>query len=611
MTVIQTLCGGIGAGVRAAARRFTRDRRGNVAIVFGIMFIPLMVIAAGAVDITRATSVRLRLSEALDATGLAIARSSTLSDTAMRAYAKKFFDAQMPPRTGYDIGELQITKTGSQYVLSNSVRMQTLIMRIIGRDTISVSASSQVIRGLVGLEVGLVIDNTGSMGTYAGGGKTRIEATRDSAKLLVDTLKQAVEESSLAQSSLKIGLIPFTLSVNIGGSAAFDGSWIDGWNHAVPQAKYAGAHFVHVDALGNIDPDRKVNALEIFDSANQAWGGCVEARPSPMDVDDTPPDASADAKWVPFLFPDEPDNDCPSSETCNSSTEIDHYSGAYSGGNYQGEDSIRDYNYVRTWGVGSALYQDFLDKVFTSGGSVRSGLPSGLTAKLDDMYITSDSREYRLRMFYPGRYDPVNQKYIGKYNFPNDTGDMNQNCPSQPVLALTDALTKSQEIKDRIDDMTAGGSTNVAVGLAWGWRVLSPGEPFSQGAAYNDPEVRKALVVLTDGRNDLPGDSLSYLGAPYNTYGYGYEQRLGSGNNTDNEMEDVIDSRVSTLCENIKAKNIRVYTITFAVTDTATVNRMRDCATEPGLYFNSPDSADLQNAFRQIAEDLASLYISK
>ena len=36
------------------------------------------------------------------------------------------------------------------------------------------------------------------------------------------------------------------------------------------------------------------------------------------------------------------------------------------------------------------------------------------------------------------------------------------------------------KIEDGIDAMTADGNTVIPEGLAWGWRTLSPGEPFTK-----------------------------------------------------------------------------------------------------------------------------------
>ncbi len=49
--------------------------------------------------------------------------------------------------------------------------------------------------------------------------------------------------------------------------------------------------------------------------------------------------------------------------------------------------------------------------------------------------------------------------------------------------------------------MVANGATNVPEGMAWGWRVLSHGEPFTDGRPESERGNTKVLIVLTDGAN--------------------------------------------------------------------------------------------------------------
>ncbi len=58
-------------------------------------------------------------------------------------------------------------------------------------------------------------------------------------------------------------------------------------------------------------------------------------------------------------------------------------------------------------------------------------------------------------------------------------------------------------------------------------------------------------------------------------------------------------------------QGIRVYTITFQVNSTSTRDMMRDCASHPSLYFDSPSSDALRNAFELIAGDLTNLRLSR
>ena len=60
-----------GAGLRGCLRRFGADRRGGVAMIFGLAIIPLFAAIGLAVDAGRGVMVRSKLSNAIDSAGLA------------------------------------------------------------------------------------------------------------------------------------------------------------------------------------------------------------------------------------------------------------------------------------------------------------------------------------------------------------------------------------------------------------------------------------------------------------------------------------------------------------------------------------------------------------
>ena len=63
----------------------------------------------------------------------------------------------------------------------------------------------------------------------------------------------------------------------------------------------------------------------------------------------------------------------------------------------------------------------------------------------------------------------------------------NAGCP-RPVVALTndtDRMKREIGFMKPYNGLGANNSgTNIAQGLAWGWRVLSPDAPFDQGVPY-------------------------------------------------------------------------------------------------------------------------------
>ena len=179
------------------------------------------------------------------------------------------------------------------------------------------------------------------------------------------------------------------------------------------------------------------------------------------------------------------------------------------------------------------------------------------------------------------------------------------NCKNRPIQPLTNSKAT---ILNAINLMSASGSTTIPIGLAWGWRVISPGSPFTQGAAYDNEEVKKVIILLTDGENFI-GNLSNHNRSWYTGYGYASQARLGTTNSS--AALDEVNSRTSQICENIKARDILLYTITFQVGSSSTRTLMRNCASTPAMYFDSPSNAQLRENFREIAKALGKLRISR
>ncbi len=77
--------------------------------------------------------------------------------------------------------------------------------------------------------------------------------------------------------------------------------------------------------------------------------------------------------------------------------------------------------------------------------------------------------------------------------------------------------------------MKADGYTHVAEGVGWGLRVISPGEPFTEGVEYSDEDITKAMVLLTDGENTFNSEN-NHNDSTYTAYGFLHQARLGSSN---------------------------------------------------------------------------------
>ena len=74
-------------------RAFLESKRGNVAMMFTLALIPLMIGAGAGLDFARAMLVRQQMGEALDAAALAVGSTTGLNQTTAQALAQKYFDA--------------------------------------------------------------------------------------------------------------------------------------------------------------------------------------------------------------------------------------------------------------------------------------------------------------------------------------------------------------------------------------------------------------------------------------------------------------------------------------------------------------------------------------
>ena len=146
------------------------------------------------------------------------------------------------------------------------------------------------------------------------------------------------------------------------------------------------------------------------------------------------------------------------------------------------------------------------------------------------------------------------------------------------VKPLTD---DAQVVKDQLAIMTPHNLTHIALGTEFGWALLSPTAPFTEGADYSDENVEKYLVILTDGvqTEKAWGSSKSH-----------------SVPNGETNLEE--------MCTNIKGTGITIITIAFDLNDTWTEDRLKNCATTPADFHIADDNEDLASVFEAIAYKL-------
>lgn len=266
------------------AKRFHRDHNGNIAIIFALALIPIMVAVGAAIDYSRALSVKTSLTAALDAAVLAVGSRTNLSDSEASNTVKTWLDVHMANSfaSGWTLDSISQASDGT-IAARASATLPLAFGAFLGMETLTVSAANEAKRSLGKIELVLVLDNTGSMRG------TKLTNLKRAANALIDTL----ERSTVNRQDLKVGLVPYTMTVNVGPQHR-NASWITG---SIP-SQYGA------DVFNTSGTDR----FRMFSQMGVSWAGCVEARPAPYDVTEAPPSVARPASlYVPYFAPDEPD----------------------------------------------------------------------------------------------------------------------------------------------------------------------------------------------------------------------------------------------------------------------------------------------------------------
>ena len=172
-------------------------------------------------------------------------------------------------------------------------------------------------------------------------------------------------------------------------------------------------------------------------------------------------------------------------------------------------------------------------------------------------------------------------------------GILDVDCPSTLARLTTDDTA----IKTQIDGMIAVGETYITSGLMWGWRTLAPDSPFADGVAYNsNPRTKKIMILMTDGFNTRSQSGTNHDGTDSVAADKSMEQPTASG---------------ASMCENIKATSIELYTIDFEVNNAASKSLLQTCASGFDHYFDAQDSNALIAAFHTIAGSITKLALTK
>jgi Flp pilus assembly protein TadG len=550
--------------------------KGAVSVLVAVSAFALLIASAIGIELSRMYIVQERLQTALDAASLLAARelgSSSLDGDTTAIFWSNFAVSHqstgLGPFQSQSAGPVITPVNATTVTVQANVVLPLVFGKLLGISQVTMSEHAQAVRSVMGMELALVLDNTDSL--EASG----IDALHCGAMTLVDIVYGAslpTQNGSQCNpgtgpdtvNNLWVSVVPFAGEMNVFG------------------ATYGGANGQTIPSGWLVSGTAGTVSRARYGS--NGWMGCVMARYSGYnnnaahvyDVNDANP---VQAPFTPFFWP---------------STY-----GVYT----------RESRYGQTTLVGD---NDWLlsNGVVTPGSASRSSYGSVAESPL----MTTFSAD-------PGGLVTESGVQVGP----------NLGCDPSPTLPETASRAVVEDHIGSMPMMSRGG-TMLPQALQAGWFTISPNwQGFwpnpSLPLASNTPNMRKVLVLMTDGNNQICPCFPSYpLPPPQSTgdtdmvaYGRLLADELGVVSSYNSGFNNIIlptmNNLVSTVCTNIKSQGILIYVILYThngtEADQTTQDMLQSCASSPNDYYPAPTAAVMQQAFSQLGGQLSALRISQ
>lgn len=548
-----------------------RDTRGGMAIMGAVAVLPLCIASFAAVEFHHVTMVRSTLQSALDAATLAAAKSGKKDPAGLKSNGLPVLQSNLAEISAAK--RLRAEDVNFSYLnglVHGEARLcvKTIVGGIVGFQESCVRGASDVLREASALEVVLVLDSSGSMESISPStGVRRIEALEAAAKGFISKL-ETLDDASV-DDDIRIGLVPYAGTVKLDPSNR--GQW---WLDANGGSLVNKTLFHSLDKLmaGRSSVVQNPKRFALFDAMGIAWKGCVESRPGGYALSDDPPDAAKpDSLFVPYFAPDELDY--------KSVPQPIVYPNSYlsdgTDGTFPVKGQYRTLNDQEKKGIYDTYWKE-----------IQYGVEKYTSAAVDAAGLNRNSTDHG-----PNRW-----------------------CKTDPVVQLSKDFTA---LKTSLDVIPTARHTNIPMGLVWGWHVLSPQAPFANGNPYGAKGVRKILVLLTDGHSYLdPPGPMEGEHAPnknesyYNGLGYLWRNRLGLDlGSTHDQQLAVLNSQMSTLCANMRAKGVVIFTIQLEMGITNNT-QLSNCSGASN-FKNANQASELESIFQNIADEISLMRLAK
>ena len=529
--------------------RFAASHSGNVAVIFAIASIPLVVAMGVAVDYTRASQASSAMQDALDAASLALSRLSdlsTMTSAQVQQFGEDYFNANFHVA---DVQNLVLkasyVSTGPSVTMSANGTLPTDFMGIVGRTNVPLAVSSSTVWGEAKLRVALALDNTGSMSS-----SSKMTALKSATHNLLTQLKGA----GSVNGDVYVSIIPFVRDINA-ASSNYNASWVRWTDWEAEPSFTKPSNWAQIGPGSSCPFSKNANG---FVCTNQPATNSSAATTS------TIPNNGTYKGYI-----------CPSIDSGNVSALRNniYYNGCYTSTTYSC--------------TGSSCTCNGYSNCSCSGKNSKKTCAT-ISGYYEHPWVTNAHSTWNGCMM--DRDKDVNKNFDTLNGAPNIADPQTlfpaqqyDACPTQ-LMGLSYDWTA---LSNKVDAMSPNGSTNQAIGLAWAWQSLTA-SPFTIPPMDASKVYKQVIILLTDGLNTQ-------------------DRWYGDGSNTSTQ----VDARQQILCNNIKNAGVTLYTVQVNTGGDPTSTLLQNCASSSDKFFLLTKSDQIVTTFQQIGTELSDLRISK
>ena len=616
------------------ARELLRSRRGNVAMMFGLALVPIMIAVGAGLDYARTSLARSQMADALDAAALAVGSTPGLNQTTAEDLAKKYFAANYTGSgapnvtvTGYATGAVSIKATYD---------LPTQLLQFGGISTLPVSVSSTVVWGQSKLWVSLVLDNSGSMAQGDSSG-SKMDALKNASHQLLTILQNAATNDG----DVKVSIVPFTNVVNIGNtSTTLSASWIDwteweapppnvslstsigpgsncpftttnGWGQTVQQSPYGfnctsgsanGLSTVNtIPTSGMICPGIDSGTYNTAHRAryyNGCWDSVIAQTQTATKTDTTPITIKQSCSQTGGGTVTCTNNSGYPSYGSTSSNTVTAISAGYTSDSTSTSSNTVTKNTV-----------DGTQSCSGSGSKKKCTWTRTITQTKTDTTVTKTgyggyTHTWRVNSHSTWSGCITDRDKTNDYDITNTAPTTTargfpaanpSTCPGATVTTLNSNWT---DLGTKIDAMAPNGSTNQPIGLAHGWQALTNTDPYNPGAVPSN--TSRYIIILSDGLNTQ-------------------DRWWGNGSAEGTTEDGYIDGRQvkasalgpNGVCDNAKADGVIIYSIFLNVGGSGNSTPLQNCASDSTKYFKVTTTSAVVTTFNQIAQQITNVRVSR